>query len=175
HSRLLNETDKGFNTGSMRNVYSPDVVCARELVVDRLAAKMGKDPYGFRREFLRDERARAALERVAEAGDWGRQMPDGTAQGIALHTEYHAVNAVLVEIDCRPETVGRPIRDGVTGPRVTKAVLAVDAGLAVNPRGLEAQMMGCLMDGIAQALTSSLHLREGHFLEASWDNYFYTR
>ncbi|GAA2652183.1 molybdopterin-dependent oxidoreductase [Streptomyces aculeolatus] len=175
HSRLLNETDKGFNTGSMRNVYSPDVVCARELVVDRLAAKMGKDPYGFRREFLRDERARAALEKVAEAGDWGRTMPEGTAQGIALHTEYHAVNAVLVEIDCRPGTVDRPIRDGVTGPRVTKAVLAVDAGLAVNPRGLEAQMMGCLMDGIAQALTSSLHLRDGHFLEASWDNYFYTR
>ena len=175
HSRLLNETGKGFNTGSMRNVYSPDVVCARELVVDRLAAKTGKDPYGFRREFLRDERARAALEKVAEAGDWGRTMPDGTAQGIALHTEYHAVNAVLVEIDCRPGTVDRPIRDGVTGPRVTKAVLAVDAGLAVNPRGLEAQMMGCLMDGIAQALTSSLHLRDGHFLEASWDNYFYTR
>ncbi|SDZ53392.1 isoquinoline 1-oxidoreductase, beta subunit [Saccharopolyspora shandongensis] len=31
------------------------------------------------------------------------------------------------------------------------------------------------MDGIALALTSSLHLRDGHFLEASWDNYFYTR
>ncbi|WBB61918.1 molybdopterin-dependent oxidoreductase [Streptomyces sp. WMMC500] len=175
HSRLLNETDKGFNTGSMRNVYSPDVVCARELVVDQLAARMGKDPYRFRHEFLRDDRARAALEKVAEAGDWGRTMPDGTAQGIALHTEYHAVNAVLVEIDCRPETVNRPISRGVTGPRVTKAVLAVDAGLAVNPRGLEAQMAGCLMDGIAQTLTSSLHLRDGHFLEASWDNYFYTR
>ncbi|MHA4820480.1 molybdopterin cofactor-binding domain-containing protein, partial [Streptomyces aculeolatus] len=175
HSRLLNETDKGFNTGSMRNVYSPDVTCARELIVDRLAAKMGKDPYTFRRDFLRDARSRAVLEKAAEAGDWGRQMPEGTAQGIAFHSEYKSVSAALVEIDCRPETVGRPIRDGVGGPRVTKAVFAVDVGLAVNPRGLEAQMMGCLMDGIALALTSSLHLREGHFLEASWDNYFYTR
>lgn len=102
-------------------------------------------------------------------------MPEGTAQGIAFHSEYKSVSAALVEIDCRPETVGRPIRDGVGGPRVTKAVFAVDVGLAVNPRGLEAQMMGCLMDGIALALTSSLHLRDGHFLEASWDNYFYTR
>ncbi|MDJ1132129.1 molybdopterin cofactor-binding domain-containing protein [Streptomyces iconiensis] len=175
HSRLLAETDKGFNTGSMRNVYSPDVTCARELVVDRLAAKTGKDPFSFRRDFLRDDRSRAALEKVAEAGNWGRAMPEGTAQGIAFHSEYHAVSAVLVEIDCRPETVGRPIRDGVTGPRVTRAVLAVDVGLAVNPRGLEAQMMGCLMDGIALTLTSSLHLRDGYFLEASWDNYFYTR
>ncbi|WP_055573675.1 molybdopterin cofactor-binding domain-containing protein, partial [Streptomyces prasinopilosus] len=175
NSRLLSETDRSFNTGSMRNVYSPDVTCARELLVDRLAAKLGKDPYRFRHGFLRDERYRAVLARVAEAGNWGRSMPAGTAQGIAFHSEYHSVSAVLVEIDCRPGTVGRPVRDGVTGPRVTKAVMAVDVGLAVNPRGLEAQMTGCLMDGIALTLTSSLHLRDGHFLEASWDNYFYTR
>ena len=31
------------------------------------------------------------------------------------------------------------------------------------------------MDGIALALTYSLHLQDGHFLEGSWDNYFYTR
>ncbi|MEU8887884.1 molybdopterin cofactor-binding domain-containing protein [Streptomyces sp. NPDC048442] len=175
HSRLLSETDKGFNTGSMRGVYSPDVVCARELIVDALASKMSKDPLRFRRDFLRDARARAVLDKVAEAGNWGRTMPAGTAQGIAFHSEYHSVSAVLVEIDCRPETVDRPVRDGVAGPRVTKAVCAVDVGLCVNPRGLEAQMMGGLMDGIAQTLTSSLHLRDGHFLEASWDNYFYTR
>ncbi|WP_328876727.1 molybdopterin-dependent oxidoreductase [Streptomyces sp. NBC_00287] len=174
-TRLLNETNKSFNTGSMRNVYSPDATCARELIVDQLAAKMGKDPFRFRRDFLRDDRARAVLEKVAEVGNWGRTMPGGTAQGIAFHSEYHSVSAALVELDCRPETVDRPIRDGVAGPRVTKAVFAVDVGLAVNPRGLEAQMMGCVMDGIALALTSSLHLRDGHFLEASWDNYFYTR
>ncbi|MCF6471950.1 xanthine dehydrogenase family protein molybdopterin-binding subunit [Nonomuraea sp. MG754425] len=174
-SHLLSETDKDFNTGSMRNVYSPDVACARELITDQLAARMGKDPYRFRHDFLRDARSRAALAAVAEAGGWGRSMPAGTAQGIAFHSEYKSVSAALVEIDCRPETVNRPIRDGVAGPRVTKAVFAVDVGLAVNPRGLEAQMMGGIMDGIALALTSSLHLRDGYFLEASWDNYFYTR
>src|SRR2546430_2593864 len=75
----------------------------------------------------------------------------------------------------RPATVNRKIRDGVGGPRVTKVIFAVDPGLAINPRGLEAQMMGGISDGIALALTSSLHLRDGYFLEASWDNYFYTR
>ncbi|MFD7078177.1 molybdopterin cofactor-binding domain-containing protein [Nocardioides sp. NPDC059952] len=174
-TRVLRETDKSFNTGSMRNVYSPDVTCARELIVDRLAAKTGKDPYRFRRDHLHNARDRAVLDRVAEAGEWGRRLPDGVAQGIAFHGEYHSTSAVLVEIDTRQETVGRQVRDAVTGPRVTKAVLAVDVGTVVNPRGLEAQMMGCLMDGIAQTLTSSLHLRDGHFLEASWDNYFYTR
>ncbi|KHL16073.1 isoquinoline 1-oxidoreductase beta subunit [Mumia flava] len=174
-SRILNETDRGFNTGSMRNVYSPDVTCSRELVVDRLAARMREDPYRFRRRMLRTDRARAVLDEAARVGEWGRSLPDGVAQGIAFHDEYRAVSAVLVEIDCRPQTVGRQIRDAVTGPRVTKAVVAVDVGLAVNPKGLEAQMMGCVMDGIAHALTAGLHLRDGAFLEASWDNDFYTR
>lgn len=174
-SRLLHEVNRGFNTGSMRNVYSPNVVCARELMVDRLAQELDRDPYEFRRELLTGESAHAVLDKVAEVGEWGREMPADTAQGIAYMHEYKAECAVLVEIDCRPETVERPVQNGAAGPRVTKVVLAVDVGLAVNPRGLEAQMQGGIMDGIALALTSSLHLEDGHFLETSWDNYFYTR
>lgn len=174
-TQALTETDTRFNTGSMRGIYSPDVRCAAELVVDRLAQAMNRDPLAFRLSFLKDERTRAVLRRAAEAGGWGQPMPAGTAQGIAIHKEYKGSTACLVEIDCRPETVGRKVRDGVTGPRVTKAVIAVDAGLVVNPKGLAAQMTGGFSDGLALALTSSLHLADGHFLEASWDNYFYTR
>ncbi|MEV6028057.1 molybdopterin cofactor-binding domain-containing protein [Streptomyces sp. NPDC052036] len=174
-TQLLNEVPLRFNTGSMRNIYSPNVVCAQELVVDRLAEKMGRDPVQFRREFLKDQRLLAVLEKAAEAGDWGRAMPAGTAQGIGLHSEYRGAAAALVEIDCRPETVNRPIRDGIAGPRVTKALVVVDAGFAINPRGLEAQMIGGMQDGIALALTSSLHIKNGIPLEGSWDNYFYTR
>ncbi|MCX4571707.1 molybdopterin-dependent oxidoreductase [Streptomyces sp. NBC_01571] len=174
-TQLLNETDARFNTGSMRNIYSPDVACANELVVDQLARKMGRDPLAFRLAFLKNDRVKAVLQKVADVGRWGRSMPAGAAQGIAIHSEYKGATAVLVEIDCRPETVNRKIYNAVTGPRVTKAVIAVDAGLVINPQGLEAQMLGGVSDGIALALTSSLHLRDGHFLEASWDNYFYTR
>ncbi|MCW2755446.1 MAG: isoquinoline 1-oxidoreductase [Marmoricola sp.] len=174
-TQLLNECDMRFNTGSMRNIYSPDVACANELMVDRLAALTGQDPVAFRLAFLKNSRVKDVLRKVAAVGQWGRSMPAGMAQGVAVHSEYKGATAVLVEIDCRPATVNRPIVNGVTGPRVTKAVIAVDAGLVINPRGLEAQMMGGVSDGIALALTSSLHLRDGHFLEASWDNYFYTR
>lgn len=173
--QTLTETDDRFNTGSMRNIYSPDVRCASELMVDRLAEEVGQDPYELRRAFLKNDRARDALDKVAQVGRWGRRMPKGMAQGIAIHKEYKGVTACLVEIDCRPETVNRRVRNAVTGPRVTKVVFAVDAGLVVNPRGLEAQMMGGVSDGIALALTSSMHLKDGRFLEASWDNYFYTR
>ncbi|GAA1945898.1 molybdopterin cofactor-binding domain-containing protein [Kitasatospora viridis] len=174
-TQLLSEVDHGFNTGSMRGIYSPNVRCAQELMVDQLAAAMGQDPYQFRRQFLKDDRAKAVLDQVAQAGNWGRAMAPGTAQGIALHPEYHGFVAVLAEIDCTPATVNRQVADAYTGPRVTKVVCAVDVGLAVNPRGLEAQMMGGIMDGIATTLSASLHLQNGQFLEGSWDNFFYTR
>jgi isoquinoline 1-oxidoreductase beta subunit len=174
-TQLLNEIPLKFNTGSMRNIYSPNVVCAEELVVDRLAAKMGQDPVRFRRNFLRDKRLLAALNKAAEVGQWGKTMPKGMAQGVGLHAEYRGAVAALVEIDCRPETVNRPIPDGVSGPRVTKALIVVDPGFCINPRGLEAQMIGGLQDAIALALTSSLHIKNGLPLEGSWDNYFYTR
>ena len=174
-TRLLNEVDMRFNTSSMRNVYSPDVTTAREVVTDQLANKMGRDPYEFRREFARSERIRGVLDAVAKEGRWGRSMKSGTAQGLGIHHEYKGVSAALVEIDCRPETVNRKIREAVTGPRVTRVTFAIDAGLVINPKGLEAQMMGGINDAIALILSSSLHLVDGHFVEASWDNYFYTR
>ncbi len=175
NTRLLNEVDMRFNTQSTRNIYSPDVCMARELMVDQIAERMGKDPYEFRREFIKQDRWRTVLDKAAEEGDWGRSMPEGTAQGIGFHFEYKGAAACVVEIDCRPETVDRPIREGVTGPRVTKVTYAVDGGLIINPRGFEAQMMGGINDAVGNVLTNSLHLTDGYFVEASWDNYFYTR
>jgi len=176
-TQLINEayTYDTFNTGSVRNIYSPDVCTATELMVDQLAAAMGQDAYHFRRSFVRDARLKAVLDKVAQAGNWGRKMAPLTAQGIAMHKEYKGCAACLAEIDCTPATVNRVVESAYTGPRVTKVVYAVDVGLPINPLGLEAQMMGGIMDGIAQALTYSLHFQDGHYLEGSWDNAYYTR
>jgi isoquinoline 1-oxidoreductase subunit beta len=176
-SQQLNEIYEynTFNTSAVRNVYSPEVTTPRELMIDRLARAMRQDPYQFRRSFLRDSRLLAVLDKVAEVGNWGRSMAPGTAQGIAVHREYKGFAACLVEIDCTSATVSRTVPNAYTGPRVTKAVYAVDVGLPINPLGLQAQMMGGIMDGIAQALTYSLHLKNGNFLEGSWDDAYYTR
>jgi len=145
------------------------------LITDELAKAMGMNPYAFRHKFIKNDRYRAVLDKAAKLGHWGKKMPHGTAQGIAFHAEYKGCTAALVEIDCRPHIVHRDVPNAYTGPRVTKVTFVADVGLAINPRGLRAQMMGGIMDGIALALTSSLHLKNGHFLEGSWDNYYYTR
>jgi isoquinoline 1-oxidoreductase beta subunit len=181
--QLLNETlpplgaptNNLFHTGSMRNIYSPNVVTARELVIDRIVESMGRDPYEFRLDALKDERSKAVLRAAAEAAGWGRSMAAGTAQGIGFHSEYKGRAACVVELDATPGTVARTVPRGYTGPRVTKVVFAVDVGLPINPTGLEAQMIGGVMDGIANALTFGLHLRGGAFAEDSWEHAYYTR
>ncbi|MGJ9411533.1 molybdopterin cofactor-binding domain-containing protein [Aeromicrobium sp. CF4.19] len=177
-TQLLNETDfdvERFNTSSVRNIYSPEVRIANELIVDQLAKRLKRDPVEFRRAHLKSSVVKRVLDRAAELGEWGKSMPAGTAQGIAIHKEYKGATAVVVDLDCRPETVNRQVREAVTGPRVTKATVVVDCGLAINPLGIEAQMMGGFSDGMCQVLTYSNHLVDGRFLEASWDNSAYTR
>ncbi len=87
-TQLLNETDERFNTGSMRNIYSPDTAVASSWSSTCSRRGCGKDPLAFRLECLKNEQVRAVLRKVAEEGDWGRAMPAGTAQGIAVHKEY---------------------------------------------------------------------------------------
>jgi len=162
-------------TSAVRNVYSPDVAVSRELFVSKLADSFGMDDYEFRRTFARDDKQIAVLDKVAEAGNWGRTMPEGTAQAIAYHEEYQSKIACLMEIDARPAMVNRKIREAYTGPRITKAIVGIDIGKAINPRNVQAMMMGGVADGIAQALTASCHIEDGLPLEGSWDNYRYTR
>ena len=91
-------------------------------------------------------------------------MVAGTAQGVAVNTEHRSAVACLVEIDLRG-----------TEPRVTKAVLAFDAGIPMNPSGLEQQMLGGLNDGISTILRASIHIDNGAVRESSFSDYKYAR
>ncbi|MGW0704754.1 molybdopterin cofactor-binding domain-containing protein [Streptomyces sp. NPDC002643] len=163
--QALTEVTLKMHTGSWRSVYSANTRGAEEIVVDELAAKLGKDPVAFRREFLKTARQRAVLDKVAEEGEWGRGLPDGWAQGVAFHDEYKARTACLVEIDATDPKK----------PRVTKAVIAADVGRVINPRGLEAQLLGGLTDAISTTLRAGLHIDEGLPLEGSYSQFHYAR
>jgi isoquinoline 1-oxidoreductase beta subunit len=163
--QLINELPLKMHTGSYRSVYSAMTRGAEEIVVDEIAAKLGRDPLEFRREFIKDPRARAVLDTLGEEGDWGRSLPDGHAQGIAFHAEYKSMTACLVELDGTDPKA----------PRVTKAVIVGDYGLPINPRGLESQLLGGLTDAISTTLTAGLHIVDGLPLEGSYSQFHYAR
>jgi len=84
---------------------------------------------------------------------------------MAYHEEYKSANACLVEIDATDRQ----------NPRVLKAVIVADPGLAINPRGLEAQLIGGLTDGISTILTAGLHVDNGAIREGSFTDFTYAR
>ncbi|WP_030323657.1 xanthine dehydrogenase family protein molybdopterin-binding subunit [Streptomyces sp. NRRL B-3229] len=157
--------DLAIPLGAWRSVDSGTMRAAEEIVVDEVARSLGKDPVAFRRTTLRNKSVKAVLDKVAAAGDWGRTLPAGRAQGVAVHEEYGSCVACLVEIDA-----GDP-----KNPRVTRVVMAADVGTAVNPRGLEAQLMGTAIDGISTVLTAGLHIDRGAVRESSYADFRYAR
>lgn len=165
-TQLLAEVPLDMNLGSWRSVYSGFVSVANEVMVDEIARKLGKDAVAFRQSTLSSARAKAVLTKVASAGNWGRPMPPGTAQGIALHDEFKSCVACLVEIDTT---------NAQTGPRVTKSVVAADVGRVINPRGLEAQLLGGTVDGISVTLQAGLHIDRGAVREGSYADFHYAR
>ena len=60
-------------------------------------------------------------------------------------------------------------------PRVTAMVMAVDVGTVINPRGLEAQLMGAAMDGISTILYAGLHIDHGAVRESTFADFRYAR
>jgi isoquinoline 1-oxidoreductase beta subunit len=164
-TQVLNEVPLKMHTGAWRSVYSANTRGAEEIMVDEIAAKLGKDPVAFRREFIKEPRQRAVLDKVVELGQWGKKMPKGFAQGVAVHGEYKSYTACLVEIDARDPKA----------PRVTKATIATDVGRPINPRGIQSQMLGGLTDAISTTLTAGLHIDKGLPLEGSYSQFHYAR
>jgi len=60
-------------------------------------------------------------------------------------------------------------------PRVVAVTVAADVGTVVNPRGLEAQLMGATVDGISTVLYAGLHIDRGAVREGSYADFHYAR
>ncbi len=152
-------------TGSWRATYSGFITVSQEMFIDRLADAMGQDPLQFRLQHLAAERVRACLGKVAEMGNWGAALPAGHAQGLGVLNEFGSAAACLVQVDA---TNGNE-------PRITRAFFAVDVGVPLNPRGIEAQLQGCLMDAWAAMFRVGNHLRDGAMAERNFDSFAWPR
>ena len=151
-------------SGALRVVYSGQVGAINEIVMDELARMNGQDEVEFRMKLLDTDRHRAVLKKCAEEGSWGRELPKGVAQGIAMHDEYKSVVAYLMEIDTRGDE-----------PRMTKCTIAVDVGQCVNPMGTASSLYGQAMDGFAFAFRSGLHVDSGATRESNFNDYKWGR
>jgi isoquinoline 1-oxidoreductase beta subunit len=132
-----------------------------ESFIDELAVAAETDPYQYRRTLLSAEpRYQTVLDTAAKMADWGRVLPTGWGQGIALHASFNTVVAQVVDVDLTSGT-----------PRVDKVYCAVDPGYAISPNGLRAQMESAIVFGLTAALYGEITIKNGAVQQSNFHDY----
>lgn len=141
-------------------------VFAIESFMDELAHSAGVDPLTFRLNHLgddqRSQRIRAVLEAVAEQANWGGELPEGHAHGLACCIDADTTVAQVAEISL----------DADSGQvRVHKITAAMDCGLTVNPDGAKAQVEGNIMWGVGSTFIEEMRVKDGAVALNNFDTY----
>ena len=123
---------------------------ARESHMDDLARLAGLDPVEFRLKNLDNPRLRAVLEMCAAKFGWGRAPKAGQGFGIACCAEKGGFVATAAEV----------VVDGKAF-RVVRATTVFECGAVVNPKHLENQVLGCLVQGLGGALFERIEYENG--------------
>lgn len=153
--------DSGQPVGFWRGVGVGYTRFCVESVLDEIAAATGRDPLEYRLELLVHEpRARRVLQTVARMAEWGRER-EGRALGIAYSDMWaHCAQIAEVSLD----------RD--SGVITLHSVwCAVDAGVAVQPRNIEAQIMGGIIHGASHALFEEISIVDGEVQQSNFHDY----
>jgi isoquinoline 1-oxidoreductase beta subunit len=132
-----------------------------ESFIDELAVAAGKDPYRYRRDLLTQAtRFRDVLDLAATKSDWERKLPDNWGRGIAIHKSFGSIVAQVVEVE---------VIDGKVKAR--RVVCAVDAGFAIHPDGMKAQMESGIAYGLTAALYGDISIRRGAVAQSNFHDY----
>lgn len=139
-------------------------VFAIESFIDEAALAAGADPLAFRLLHAPPgelgRRLRAVLEAAAQRAGWGSPAL-GRGLGIACCIDVDTVVALVAEVSVAD--------DGQV--RVHRITCALDAGLAVNPDGVVAQVQGAVVMGLSSALLEEITVADGQIVQANFNTY----
>jgi isoquinoline 1-oxidoreductase beta subunit len=145
-----------------RSVGASQNAFAVECFIDEIAHASGKDPVELRRQLLKGHSDWLhVLDTVAQKADWGKAMPQGTAQGVAIAESYGSIVAEVAEVSVSK-------RGEV---RVDRVVCAVDCGHVVNPLTVAEQMESGIVYGLTAALYGQITIKDGRVVEGNFDDY----
>jgi isoquinoline 1-oxidoreductase subunit beta len=145
-----------------RSVGASQNAFAVECFLDEVAHAGGKDPVELRRLLLKDHPDWLhVLNTAAQKANWGKAMPAGTAQGIAIAESFGSIVAEVAEV-----AVSR--RGEV---RVERVVCALDCGHVVNPLTVAEQIESSVVYGLTAALYGQITIKNGRVVEGNFDDY----
>jgi nicotinate dehydrogenase subunit B len=157
---------------------------AHESFMDELALEAQMDPLAFRLRSLKDPRARELLEATAKKANWivhtqaQQQVVDTSkgewlkGQGLAYARYVHskwpgfgaAYSAWIADVEVNPNT---------GEVHVSKVVVGHDAGMMINPMGVEHQVNGNVIQTTSRALKEEVqtHKDNGTVQSLEWGSY----
>ncbi|HTA41508.1 MAG TPA: molybdopterin cofactor-binding domain-containing protein, partial [Bryobacteraceae bacterium] len=152
--------DAGIPVGYWRSVGPSQNTFFTESFIDEMALVGSKDPVELRRRLLaKSPRALAVLNLAAEKAGWGKPLPKGHFQGIAMVNSLGGFNAQIAEISVDKGKY-----------RVHRVVCAEDCGQVVNPAGVVQQLQGGIVFGLS-ALKSGITIDRGRVQQGNFDAY----
>ncbi len=132
-----------------------------ESFIDELATAARTDPYEYRATLLKDKpRHLAVLQKAATEANWHSQLAEGRGRGIAIHESFGSLVAQVVEVTVTEGKVS-----------VDRVVVAVDAGFAVSPDGLTAQIESGVVYGLTAALYGEISIADGAVAQSNFHDY----
>ena len=146
---------------------------AVESFIDELAAAAKRDPVEFRLAHLKDETAISIVKRVAERMNWqSRPSPnpapsrnvESIGRGIAFVHYKHMDNRLGLGIEVA-------VNRNIGTVRVTRAVCVYEAGLAINPDAVRAQVEGNILQAISRTLHEEVQFDQQGVTSVDWASY----
>ncbi|HEX3184171.1 MAG TPA: xanthine dehydrogenase family protein molybdopterin-binding subunit [Pyrinomonadaceae bacterium] len=147
-----------------RSVGHTHTAFVMETLIDELALRARMDPIAYRRKLLKPEAKKLlrplALLETATAS-WRNRLPKGHAVGISCHESFETGVACAVDVSIENKR-----------PRIHRATLAVDCGLAVNPLSVESQFQAGVGFGLIQLMAKgAITLKDGRVEQRNFDGY----
>ncbi|MBD8123012.1 molybdopterin-dependent oxidoreductase [Pseudomonas lutea] len=163
----------------MRGVSALPNTFAHESYIDELAFAAGVDPIEYRLRYLHDERAAELVRATAARAEWSprtqpMQIPeeDGVLRGRGfayaryIHSKFPGFGAAWAA------WVADVAIDKHTGDvSVTRVVIGHDAGMMVNPAGVQHQIHGNVIQSTSRVLKERVTFEESTVASKEWGGY----
>jgi isoquinoline 1-oxidoreductase subunit beta len=147
-----------------RSVGNTHTAFVMETLIDELATRAKIDPIAYRRRLLKPEAKKllAALDLLDEKSAlWRRNLPKGHAAGISCHECFDTAVACAVDVSIEDKR-----------PKIHRATVAVNCGLAVNPLTVESQFQAGLGFGVTQLMAKgAITFKDGRVEQRNFDGY----
>ncbi|RBP51642.1 xanthine dehydrogenase family protein molybdopterin-binding subunit [Arenicella xantha] len=153
-------TPKAFPVSSWRSVGASQNGFFHECMMDEIAAAGELDPLQMRLDLMNHDASRKVLEAVAEMSNWGAALPEGHGKGVAFVLSFGVPTAQVIEV-----------QNTAQGIKLINAWAAVDVGVALDPRNIEAQVTGGMNFGLAAAMMGNITVKDGKVQETNFHNY----